>query len=86
MNELLVGDARGFRRVLESGDWWSPGHIVGYGDTFTWEYLHLLGAIAGTHAVAPAGATFEDGYRCAEVCDAVLAAADSGTRVEVAYR
>jgi predicted dehydrogenase len=86
MNELQVGDARGFRRVLESGDWWPPGHIVGYGDTFTWEYLHLLGAIAGNHAVAPVGATFEDGYRCAEVCDAIAAAAASGARVEVRYR
>jgi predicted dehydrogenase len=36
--------------------------------------------------VAPHGATFEDGYRCAEVCDAILRSAGSGGRVEVAYR
>jgi hypothetical protein len=83
MNELLIGDARGFRRVLEHGDWWPPGHIIGWGDTFTLEYLHLLGAIAGRHDVAPAGATFEDGYRCAEVCDAISRSAGSAAREEV---
>jgi predicted dehydrogenase len=71
MNELLLGDSRGFKRVLEHGDWWPPGHIVGWGDTFTYEYLHLLGAIAGEHELAPIGATFDDGYRAAEVCDAI---------------
>ena len=44
--------------------WWPPGHIVGWGDTFALELAHLLEAIAGEHAVAPHGATFEDGYRC----------------------
>jgi predicted dehydrogenase len=83
MNELLVGDARGFKRTLEHGDWWPPGHIVGYGDTFTYEYLHLLGAIAGRRELAPLGATFEDGYRCAEVCDAIVRSAASGKRVRV---
>ena len=54
------------------GYWWPPGHIVGWGDTFTHEIAHLLAAIAGEGTVAPHGATFEDGYRCAEVCDAIL--------------
>ena len=86
MNELLIGDASGFRRVLEHGDWWPPGHIIGWGDTFTLEYLHLLGAVAGRHDVAPVGATFEDGYRCAEVCDAISRAAASAAREEVVCR
>jgi predicted dehydrogenase len=84
MNELLLGDERGFKRVLEHGEWWPPGHIVGWGDTFTYEYLNLLGAIAGRNGVGPAGATFEDGYRCAEVCDAILRSA--GSSEEVSYR
>jgi predicted dehydrogenase len=86
MNELLIGDGRGFRRVLEHGEWWPPGHIVGWGDTFTFEYLHLLGTIAGRHPLAPLGATFADGYRCAEVCDAIGRAARSGAKEEVTYR
>ena len=30
------------------------------------------------HGVAPHGATFEDGYRCAEVCDAIVRSSETG--------
>jgi predicted dehydrogenase len=93
LNELQVSDERWFRRVLVTepehpfmGFWWPPGHIVGWGDTFTHEIHHLLSAIAGEGAVAPHGATFEDGYRCAEICDAIVRSAESGRREEIAYR
>ena len=67
--------------------WWPPGHIVGWGDTFTHELAHLLEAIAGEHAVAPHGATFEDGYRCAEVLRRrSCAPSESGRREEISYR
>jgi predicted dehydrogenase len=66
--------------------WWPPGHIVGWGDTFTHEVRHLLEAIADAGSVAPHGATFEDGYRCAEVCDAITRSSASGTREKIAYR
>ncbi len=52
--------------------WWPPGHIIGWGDTFVHELHHFLAAIAGDTEVAPHGATFEDGYRAAEVCDAIV--------------
>jgi predicted dehydrogenase len=80
MNELQISDGGAFRTVLEHGDWWPPGHIIGWGDTFTYEYLHLLNAIAGNGTVAPDGATFEDGYRCALVCDAILRSSQSGSK------
>ncbi|MBA2295991.1 MAG: Gfo/Idh/MocA family oxidoreductase [Actinobacteria bacterium] len=98
LNELQVfradGDrARGFKTVLVSetdhpfwGFWWPPGHIVGWGDTFVHEIHHLLRAIAEDADVAPHGATFEDGYRAAEVCDAIVRSSTSGERVTVAYR
>ena len=50
------------------------------------ELHHLLDAIAKGTDVAPHGATFEDGYRAAEVCDAVLRSAASGQREEITYR
>ena len=50
------------------------------------EIHHLLTAIAGGGRLAPHGATFEDGYRAAEVCDAVLRSDASGTREAVSYR
>jgi hypothetical protein len=46
----------------------------------------MLGAIAGTHEVAPHGATFEDGYRAAEVCDALVRSSESGSRERISYR
>jgi predicted dehydrogenase len=93
LNELEVADTEGFRRVLVTEPshpfmrfWWPPGHIVGWGDTFTHELAHMLEAIAGEHAVAPHGATFEDGYRCSEVTEAILRSADNGRREAVTYR
>jgi len=93
LNELQVAEGKWFRRVLVTEPehpfmrfWWPPGHIVGWGDTFTHEIHHLLEAIAGEHDVAPHGATFEDGYRCAEVCDAIVRSAESGRRETIEYR
>ena len=93
LNELEVADAKGFRRVLVTEEehpymrfWWPPGHIVGWGDTFVHELAHMLEAIAGEHEVAPHGATFEDGYRCDEVVEAILRSAESGRREEVRSR
>ena len=93
LNELQVADTSSFTRVLvtEPTDpfmqyWWPPGHIVGWGDTFTHEIAHLLAAIAGEGTVAPHGATFEDGYRCAEVTDAILRSAASRKTEAITYK
>jgi predicted dehydrogenase len=98
MNELQVfrldaDRARGARTVLVTEAdhpfmryWWPPGHIVGWGDTFTHEVIHLLEAIATGGDVAPYGATFEDGYRASEVCDAIVRSSAEGRRIELAYR
>jgi predicted dehydrogenase len=94
LNHLRVGEfGKGFRDILVTerehpfASWWFPtGHPLSWNDSFTHEVAHVLGAIAGEHTVAPYGATFEDGYRCAEVCDAIVAAAESGTRTDVVYR
>ena len=50
------------------------------------EIHHLLAAIAGDGEVAPHGATFEDGYRAAEVCDAIVRSSESGRAQAVQYR
>jgi predicted dehydrogenase len=98
MNELQVfradGDrARGFKTVLVSETdhpflehWWPPGHILGWGDTFVHEIHHLLRAIADDSSVAPYGATLEDGYRAAEICDAFVRSSESGARDAITYR
>jgi predicted dehydrogenase len=98
LNELQVfrddGDrARGFKTVLVSEGnhpfwehWWPPGHIIGWGETFVHELHHLLKAIADNTDVAPYGATFEDGYRAAEVCDAIVRSSASGQREALSYK
>lgn len=63
--------------------WWPPGHIIGWEHTFVHEIAHLLDAIANNRDVAPLGATFDDGYRNALVCDAILRSAEEGRRVEI---
>jgi predicted dehydrogenase len=85
--------AQGFRSVLVSEadhpfweHWWPHGHIIGWEHSFVHELHHLLTAIAEDGAVAPHGATFEDGYRAAEVCDAIVRSNESGRREEIAYR
>jgi predicted dehydrogenase len=46
----------------------------------------MLAAIAGQTEVAPHGATLEDGYRAAEICDAIVRSSESGRRETVTYR
>ena len=98
MNELQIylrGDEKsslaGFRQVDVTNighpfaaRWW-PRHPLGWDQTFVHELAHMLEAIAGNGTIAPYGATFEDGYRAAVVCDAIAASAESGSRVKIAY-
>jgi predicted dehydrogenase len=94
LNELQVSEgAKGFRTLLVSEPehpfwswWWPPGHMLGWEHTFVHEVHHLLDAIATGADVAPDGATFADGYRAAEVCDAIARSGESGRREPVEYR
>lgn len=100
-NELLVNlldtkpgeHVQGFRTVLVSEayhpywqHWWPHGHMIGWEDNFVHELLHLLTCIREDTPVGPRGATMEDGYRCAEVCDAIVRSHETGQRQEIAYR
>lgn len=85
--------AQGFRKVLVSEadhpfweHWWPQGHMIGWEHTFVHEIHHFLTAIREDADIAPHGATFEDGYRAAEICDAMLRSADSGARETLTYR
>jgi predicted dehydrogenase len=67
--------------------WWPhPGHAIGWGDTFTHEINHLLDVLAEGSSLTPSAADFQDGYRCAEICDAILRASLSHTREQIAFR
>lgn len=98
MNELRVylkqdeaSNLAGFRQVIVTGAdhpylrrWW-PRHPLGWDHTFVHEIAHFLEAVAGEHEVAPYGATFEDGYRAAVVCDAIIKSAETGTWAKIEY-
>ena len=85
--------AQGFRQVLVSEAyhpywawWWPQGHIIGWEHTFIHEIHHLLSAIATGGEVKPIGADFEDGYRAAEVCDAIVRSSETSERQAIGYR
>jgi predicted dehydrogenase len=85
--------AQGFRNVLVSESdhpfwqhWWPQGHMIGWEHTFVHELHHFLTAIREDSDVAPHGATFEDGYKAAEICDAMLRSAEAGRRESITYR
>ena len=97
LNELEVfwvgeqpKETQGFHQVLVSepyhpfwSNWWPQGHIIGWEHTFVHELTHLLDCIVNDKDVAPYGATFEDGYRAALVCDAILESATTRRQVDV---
>ncbi len=99
LNELQVfwvGDepreTQGFHDVLVTEPhhpfwehWWPHGHIIGWEHTFVHEFAHLFDCIVNDRDVGPHGATFDDGYRAAVVCDAVLASAESRRQIDVDY-
>lgn len=94
LNELRVaGKDRIFRTItaLREGDpyqenWFPAGHPLGWAGSFAHEAMHILGAVAGLHPVPPIGATFRDGYFCAEIVDAVLRSALERTGVDIVYK
>jgi predicted dehydrogenase len=99
LNELEVfwkGEApketQGFHDVLVSEsyhpfweNWWPHGHIIGWEHAFVHEIAHLLDAIVNNKDVAPYGATFEDGYKNAVICDAIIKSAQTERQAIIKY-
>ncbi len=94
LNELQISTGTaGFttRLVTEASDpfwsyWWPAGHTIGWEHTFVHELHHMLEAIVENRPIGPHAATFEDGYRAAEVCDAIVRSHESGSRQVISYR
>jgi predicted dehydrogenase len=85
-------ETQGFRNVLVTESdhpwlehWWPHGHIIGWEHTFVHELTHFLDCIVNNKAVAPYGATFEDGYRAALISDAILESAQTRRQVDIRY-
>ena len=85
-------ETQGFHNVLVTEghhpwweNWWPHGHIIGWEHTFIHEITHLLDCIVNNKSVGPHGATFEDGYRAAVICDAVVESAAKKKQIDVKY-
>src|SRR5690606_4067134 len=99
LNELNVywadeepKETRGFHNVLITEsfhpyweNWWPHGHGIGWEHSFVHEFHHFFNAIVNTEDVAPYGATYEDGYKNAVMCDAIVQAAETGRVADIKY-
>jgi predicted dehydrogenase len=99
LNELDIADglASGFRtiQVIKEGHpfsdfWWEGGvqgsHPIGWVECFVHQMNHFIQAVLGETSVAPLAATFEDGYRAAEVADTMIRSWHSARREKVTFR
>ena len=97
LNELTIYEPkRGARTqmVTQTGhpysDFWLPGgiqgqHPLGWNECFAHQARHMLEAVVDNKPIAPR-ATFEDGYRVAEIVDAIARSAVSRVYQEVRFR
>jgi predicted dehydrogenase len=72
-------------------DFWLPVGIqgsfaIGWRDCFFYQAYHMLAAAANGAAIGPVGATFEDGYRVAEIVDAIIRSSQNGRVEDVVFR
>jgi predicted dehydrogenase len=81
------GATQGFKRIIATeglhpyaGNWWPPGHMLGYDHGFAHAAFNLTQCIAGDQTCAP---DFLDGAQCVAVLDAVDKSIDSGSWAKV---
>jgi predicted dehydrogenase len=93
MNELQYHSrvepdyVQGFRTILVTdpshsyiGNWWPPGHMIGYEHSFVHAVVDFINAIDKDLPIEP---NFADGLKCLKVLEAGLQSAASGKRVAV---
>jgi predicted dehydrogenase len=98
LNELVVSKDRGGRKTfLVTGpdhpyaDFFLPvgiqgAHPISWRDCFVYQIHHMLKAVEREEGIAPIGATFEDGYKVAEIVDTIIASAATGAVQKVSFR
>jgi len=65
--------------------WWPHGHIIGWENTFVHTAYNIVNAVVNNVKLEPMVATFEDGYRAAVICDAILQSAKSERKEKIEY-
>jgi len=88
-DNTVASDRQGFSDILVTqpggdhpfvGQWWPPGHIVGYEHTFVHTLADFVNAVVDGKSVQP---TFEDGKRNQRVLEAVEESAASRQWVKI---
>jgi predicted dehydrogenase len=94
LHVFLLEDEReglgGFRDIIVTnpehpflGRWWPPGHVLGWEHALVHQWHDFLAAVIAERPVPSRQASFADGHRAAVLCDAILASAREGRRVEL---
>jgi len=65
--------------------WWPHGHIIGWENAFVHTAYNMVNAVVNNVKLEPMVATFEDGYRAAVICDAILQSAKSERKEKIEY-
>ncbi len=94
MNELKFFSSsgpsteQGFSTILATdpdheyvGNWWPPGHIIGYEHAFVHAAADFINAISDNETITP---DFHDGLRCMQILEAASRSAENGRRENVA--
>ena len=98
VSELMLTEPRKGVRLIKAvapehpySDFWLPVGIqgafaVGWRDAFYHQAHHMLSAMEQDQPVGPIGATFEDGYKVAEIVDTILRSSETGRAEDVKFR
>ncbi len=76
--DIIVTQQKGVHPYV--GQWWPPGHIIGYEHTFVHTIADFVNAVAKGKSVQP---TFEDGLKNQQVLEAVEKSAETRRWVKV---
>jgi predicted dehydrogenase len=86
--ETPIPEARGFSTVNVTEKrhplmkhWWPPAHILGWEHGHINELKHFIECIHADQPIEPAGATFEDGMRAAQIGEQVWRSSQQGQRL-----
>ena len=93
MNELKFfsrsapATEQGFATILATdpeheyvGNWWPPGHIIGYEHAFVHAAADFINAVCDNASITP---DFLDGLRCMQVLEAASRSAENGCRENI---
>lgn len=98
VSELAFSEPRKGTRLIKAvlpehpySDFWLPVGIqgafaVGWRDAFCHQAHHMLSAMDQGQPIGPIGATFEDGYKVAEIVDTIIGSGRSGRAEDVVFR